>query len=40
MIYDADMTRPTMFFIGNETDGLYRRYVVDIEALPPQGGAK
>lgn len=21
-------------------DGLYRRYVVDIEALPPQGGAK
>ena len=26
MIYDADMTKPTMFFIGNETDGLNRRY--------------
>ena len=26
MIYDADMTHPIMFFIGNETDGLNRRY--------------
>lgn len=26
MIYDADMTRPTMFFIGNETEGLNRHF--------------
>ncbi|MBQ8577340.1 MAG: rRNA methyltransferase [Clostridia bacterium] len=26
MIYDVDMTRPTMFFIGNETEGLNRHF--------------
>lgn len=26
MIYDADMTRTTMFFIGNETEGLNRHF--------------
>lgn len=26
MIYDIDMTHPTMFFIGNETEGLNRHF--------------
>ncbi len=26
MIYDADITHPTMFFIGNETEGLNRHF--------------
>ncbi|MBQ7983190.1 MAG: rRNA methyltransferase, partial [Clostridia bacterium] len=26
MLYDADMTRPTVFFIGNETEGLNKHY--------------
>ena len=37
MIYDADLTRPTLFLIGNETEGLTQHYreICDISVKIP-----
>lgn len=37
MIYDADLTKPTLFLIGNETEGLTRHYreICDVSVKIP-----